>query len=652
MNLRPTLKTRIGQQLAYVCVLLGLVGCADSSSQKLNTSVTQTFESALQARSKSPKRILKELEDFVRNESSSTFRDPNAIASEMENKIHELDSLAIPGSLSEAAEILNKVEGVHRLAIATVQQQQSEGARALWLQWSERLILTRSSLQLYFSESLLNRFESKLDNMQISEALAELPVLKSLLHPVHEARVASIYRSQFAHPNIASALLDLLATSGGPLARLFIFQKFSASPTIDFAEALAKCGLPRTSDLLGNNALAPNGPFTYANEREGFTPKDLFSAIKDFPERWKDMKEYLEALREIPERLQKARAFWLTLHEDIERKLEALPVSQERITELKNAILQSFRSKNKTAQMSYRRDGIEFKEGDIVLVQSGEAGGLWETFTHSGSLLSHMQMVTFDEHGLPYTIEMNFGRILLAPLDLSEDRFVVLRLRHGTEALRERMHASFRELLSKDIRYDFQFDSTNHQSLYCSELAAAVLESSEAGVTPFAVSPASPRAEELLRKSGINSQIFYGQGSYLGSSNFEFVGQRIHADPHDLIRGQMILSAFTEHLANASAVRLSRHQDSPTILGLSTMAQTLDPELKRGLGPQSFLFTVLVLDRLIREVGDDVRNSNLTMAQSNPQKSSRIVTLKNNIANALSASIPEHLSVVFPKKER
>jgi len=160
---------------------------------------------------------------------------------------------------------------------------------------------------------------------------------------------------------------------------------------------------------------------------------------------------------------------------------------------------------------------------------------------------------------------------IVSPLDLNSDRYVVVRLRNMSEDLLRRIHQSFLKLKSMDIEYDFAFDSSDHRDLYCSELAAAVLETSQAEVTPFAFSPKSQRATELLRKTGVRSESFFGQGSYLGSPKFAFVAQRIYADPDLLIKGQMILDAFTGHLTHASEVLLRKHPDAHTIFGLVSL---------------------------------------------------------------------------------
>lgn len=594
---------------------------------------------------------LRGLENFISVRSRNSQANLSDLRADMDRMIHLLDSLAVNDNVGFGGEILQTLSVAHLDSLNVARRQSDEMSKGLWLEWSERLLLTRSGLRHYFSEIQLNFFENRLDNLMFSSALELIPALRAVFHPTHESRLISIFRAHAAQSNVSGAILNLLADSGGPLARLYIYQRFKAKPTLLFAEAMAKAGLPRTSDLIPNNSFLNNGPFYRSNQTESTAFGNVLDSVRDFPERWKDMKAYLETLKDLPERLMKSRRFWVDMHSGIETKLNQLEIPSDKKAQLKKAILQNFRSGIAPEKLTYRRDGLEFREGDIILVQAGETGGLWETFTHSGSLLSHLMMVTFDDLGLPYTIEINFGQVLLAPLDLRAERYVVLRAAHNTEALRKRIHSTFRNLLSHDITYDFQFNSNEHEKLYCSEFAAAVLDKSEAGFMPFAFSPASPRAAELLRKSGIPSVSFYGQGSYLGSEHFEFIGERIFADPQELIRGQMILSEFRKYLSSAYAVRMWHHPDAPTILGLSSMAQTLHPNLKRGLGPQPFLFTVMILDRLTHAISDDVRNSSLTFRPAGSRGISRLVTLKQTISTALETSVPSRLSSVFPNSK-
>jgi hypothetical protein len=594
------------------------------------------------------KKVLRELAEFTSGKSDVSTSDLSQLQNGMDRIVHNLDSLAVQGNLKSGETILRKISESYTVAINTARGHSNEEYKEIWLQWSERLLLTRSSLQHFFSELQLNFFENKLDTQMTSDALAYIPELSGVFHPAHEARLISIYRAHTSQKEVANAILALLAESAGPLARLFIYQRFISSPNLEFAEAMAKSGLPRTTDLIGESSLIHDGPFWQPSLRESAEFGRIMDSVRDFPERWQEMKTYLESLKTIPERLSKARQFWADMHAEIDKKIDQIDAPPERRAQLKTAILQTYRSGMPAEKLSYRRDGIDFREGDIVLIQAGETGGLWETFTHSGSLLSHLMMVTFDEQGLPYSIEVNFGQILLAPLDLKAERFVVLRAKNNSEELRRRFHVAFRKLLSKDVTYDFRFDSTDNSKLYCSELAAAVLEYAEAGILPFPFSPKSQRAAELLRKSGIPSSHFYGQGSYLGSANFEFVGERIYADPAGLIRGQMILSEFKNHIGSSYSVRFWHHPDSPAIFGLSAMAQTLAPELRRGLGPQPFLFTVMVLDRLVRSVDDDVRKASVNFHSGRTRETSRLVHYKGVIADALRQAVPNHLSSVFP----
>jgi hypothetical protein len=648
-KLSGRVSVRNGTVLTAFCFLIVALCACDSQHPPAHKTAGFSTSQAVflhEIRESNPDNILRKLENLVSGWAKNRNQLLVDLEPHLEKFLKELDGLAVSENLDAGFEILKRIAEIHVRSIEVAQQEPSEELKGIWLQWSERLLLSRSALQHFFSESKLNEFERRLDKGLLDDAILLLPGLQGVLHPVHEARIISIYRAYSANSAASTALLGLIADSGGPLARLFLYQRFNAAPSLELAEAIAKAGLPRTSDLLGENTFLGHGPFSPTTEFEA--GNRTLDSIRDFPERWKDMKGYLESLRKIPERLERARNFWLEMHVKMERSLSSLQAENEKIDKLKASILQTFGSKKPAEKLRYVRDGIEFQEGDIVLIQAGETGGLWESFTRSGSLLSHMQMVTFDENGLPYAIEMNYGRILVSPLDLTAERYVVVRLRNSSEVLLKRIHESFLKLKSLDIAYDFNFDSTNHRDLYCSELAAAVLEASESGVIPFAFSPRSQAAAELLKKTGVRSQSFFGQGSYLGSSQFSFVAERIHADPAILIKGQMILDAFSHQLANASQVLLRKHPDSHTIFGLAALAQTLGAELRRGLGPQPFLFSVMVLDRLMHSIDNDVRNSPSYLNRSRNHLQSRITALKQSVSAALAEAIPNHLDSVFP----
>ncbi|MFZ9519283.1 MAG: hypothetical protein ACO3A4_02295 [Silvanigrellaceae bacterium] len=637
--------------LATLFILSGFATACESKNLLQTSAIRHAHNSASlfqYSLEKNPDTVLHRLETFVSGWTTNRADFIADLGLRFDKLILELDGLAVAENVASGANILKKIAESHAQSVELAQQEQSEELKGLWLKWTERLLLTRSALQHFYSETKLNEFERFIDSGKLDEAFALMPELKQLLHPMHEARLVSIYRANSASPVLSAPLLDLIASSGGPLARLFLYQRFNAAPSLELAEAIGRTGLPRTTDLLGENGFLGNGPIFQATERQA--GNKTLDSIRDFPERWKDMKNYLDSLKKIPDRLAKARSFWIEMHARMERSLSGLPLDKEKIDELKKKILQSFGSNAPAEKFRYVRDGIEFQEGDIVLIQLGETGGLWESFTGSGTLLSHMQMVTFDPLGLPYAIEMNYGRIMVSPLDLTADRYVVVRLRNTSDAMLKRIHNSFLKIQSMDLEYDFRFESINHQKLYCSELAAAILEDSETGVTPFAFSPKSERANELLKKTGVRSESFFSQGSYLGSSQFTLVAERIHGDPALLIKGQMLLDAFNAHLSESSGVLLRKHADSHTIYGLAALAQTLEPELRRGLGPQSFLFSVMVLDRLVHSIDNDVRNSPVYLNRSRSHLQSRITVLKDSISAALAQAIPDNLEAVFPKQ--
>ncbi|MEN9826011.1 MAG: hypothetical protein RI953_1756, partial [Pseudomonadota bacterium] len=61
-----------------------------------------------------------------------------------------------------------------------------------------------------------------------------------------------------------------------------------------------------------------------------------------------------------------------------------------------------------------------------------------------------------------------------------------------------------------------------------------------------------------------------------------------------------------------------------------------------------FLFSVMVLDRLMHSIDNDVRNSPSYLNRSRNHLQSRITALKQSVSAALAEAIPNHLDSVFP----
>jgi hypothetical protein len=460
----------------------------------------------------------------------------------------------------------------------------------------------------------------------------------------------SILRRVSKNTKAYAATIELLAISGGSLARLNLYQRFITEPSIELANAIAKAGLPRVSDLVGENAQLSDGIPFVPNTRPAILEGFDTSLFRDFKNQWKELQNYFDHIRKIPSRFTRSREKWREIHEQVESIVGLLSVSDEQKAQLRKDILQTFRSSNSPEELVYKMNGIEFREGDIVLLQTGAIGGLWETFTLSGSMLSHLVMVTFGNDGLPYTVEMNFGRMLVAPLDLHADRFTIVRPRNLSSEDRRNIRAAFESLMNQNVRYDFRFDSRDSNRLYCSELAAAALKRAQLNHKPILFDAASARAGELLRSAGLTDPNFFGQGSYLASPDFEVIAQQIQSDPIALIRGQLLLEAFSKHIATSSSVKLYQHPQAHQLLALSALAQTTDSDMRRALGPQSFLFVVMTLDRLLHAIDSDAYGITHSSEKTNSMGASRITELKTAVEKSLQDTVPKHLSTVFPKR--
>jgi len=589
--------------------LLVLVGCGKvgvDSKNEFNASLSQSdvqqskhHQSAFSERSRSLQ-LQTTLQNITKfSERSAGLADaPTAqLQEEMAELNREIDDMAIEQNLLDAGLILNRVASAQQIALNVAELAQRQENKGVWLAWSEHLLLSRNALQHTFSELRLNQLERAIDSGNIGSALDIFPQLNDLIHPDHERRVVALLRAQPSRSELRTALIRLLGFSKGPLARLNLFQRFINDPSLELANALGEAGLPRASDLIGDSALGEK-PSTTPDEvnrsiaRSALTANNLslirfptststsiasnpaFTALRDFPSKWKELRNYLESLRTIPQQYEKLRDKWHDMHALVQQKILSLDVSDEEKIKLQAKLLQSFGSRMNPETLSYWRSGVEFRDGDILLVQNGTTGGLWETFTQSKSILSHLQMVYFSEDGLPYTLEMNFGQILRAPLELKADRFTVVRLKQNSPENLIKLHHAMTGLGREDIKYDFKFDSRDHSKLYCSELAAATFAKANIAAKPVEFATASARSRDLLEKAGIKSDFYYAQGSYIASNDFSVIGQSIASDPRDLIRDNWFsirfLSTWRMQTVSSSAIiqrpslclgcRLSRRQ--------------------------------------------------------------------------------------------
>lgn len=565
----------------------------------------------------------------------------------MDSTLVELDALAIEENLIYSERILEDIRAAQQTSLMVAAAATESINKGLWIKWSEKLLLTHDALKHFFSEKTLNKFEKAIDSDNLVLANNLQLELKEVIHRDHERRLVAMMRRHEPGSPIFNSILEVLAASGGPLARLQIYQRFISTPNLELANAMAKCGLPRISDLLGANANLSDGiPFVpETGPRTLEIPEWNF--FRNFKNQWQELKVYFDDIRKIPDRYERSRTKWVEIHEQIDSLINKLSIDENQKIALKKEVLQTFRSRSPQSELVYKRAGVEFREGDIVLLQTGSVGGLWETFTQSGSLLSHLLVVSFGDDGLPYGVEMNFGKLLIAPLDLHADRYTIVRPRNLTERDRAAINLSFSEMLKQDIEYDFRFDSNNPKSLYCSELAAAVYNKSKLNLKPTLFQSASGRAQELLGAAGVSESLFYAQGSYLASSNFEVIAQHINSDPRDFIRGQLVLEAFEKYIAESKSVKLYKHPEAHQIIGLSTLAQTVGADLRRALGPQKFLFTVMTLDKLLQAIEAEALGAQ-TQFTGPIASTSRIIDLKNAISESLIDAVPKHLSAVFP----
>jgi hypothetical protein len=615
-----------------------------------NAQPTQLSQKKTSEKSSSALKSLSALELFQEQSFLAPESSIDQLQVKMKQLMSELDDLAVSENLAEADIILTKFSELQKRSFDIAARANNTLHKGLWLRWSEKLLFTLSAIRHFFSELALNQYEKaiELSDDKIFQTSSEQ--LAKLAHPEHERRLVAILRRSSRDTKAYLKTVELLATSGGPLARLNIYQRFLSEPSVELAQAIAKSGLPRVSDLVGENAHLTDGIPFVPNTRPAIIERFNGAVFRDFQNQWKELQNYFNHIRNIPARFERSREKWRDMHEQVESLVGVLSLDDAEKNKLKRDIVQTFRSKRAPEELVYRMQGIEFREGDIVLLQTGAIGGLWETFTRSGSLLSHLLMVTFGEDGLPYTVEMNFGRLLVAPLDLHAERFTIVRPRNLSAADRLKIRTSFESLMRQNVRYDFQFDSRDNNRLYCSELAAAALKRAQLNHQPVTFDAASARASELLRSAGIRDPRFLGQGSYLSSPDFEVVSQHIQTDPIALIRGQLLLEAFSKHVAYSSSVKLHRHPEAHQLMALSALAQSTEPELRRALGPQDFLFVVMTLDRLLHAVDSDAYGMRQTQEINNALRTSRITELKNAVEQSLRDTVPKHLSTVFPKQ--
>lgn len=588
-------------------------------------------------------------QDAVRN---GTHHSEEQLSQKMSELIHQIDSLAVKENTAQVRYILTTLESAQRGAILNAQLVPESSKKGLWLKWNERLFLTRDALRHYFSEVLLNRFERAIDLNQPQDTQSYYLQLKPVLHRDHERRVISILRGLDEKSGSYSHAIELLSHSGGPLSRLYFYQKLITEPSKHFADALAKVGLPRISDLIGKSSQVSDRNFLSPREGQSTTERFVADSIQDFKAQWSEFKRYFEELKQIPVKQQNARVKWSKLHEEIDYTISLVSAEPADKQRLRRELLQTFRSTASPWEHAYRHDGIEFREGDIILLQTGPVGGLWETLTQSGSLLSHLMMVHFGDDGIPMTVEMNYGQLLVAPLDLYSDRYTVIRPTGLTLHDRKAIFRAISELIESNLRYDFKFSLKTADQLYCSELVAAVFEKAGVKRDLQTFEPLSPQAASVFSAAGIQAREFYTQGSYIAGLGFSSHAERLNSDPRDYIRGLLVLDGFSKFLSQATSVKLSRHPEAHQLFALATLAQTVTPGVRRALGPPKFLYTALLLDKLINIIEEDARRAQVREPSSSlPETSSRIVELKRVINRSLEKALPTYLSEIFPQDE-
>lgn len=596
-----------------------------------------------------PLPVIQKLMAFQDSARNGTKYTEEQLQQEMDSFIQELDALAVRKNSTHAREIIASLESAQRGAILNAQLTDTGNIKGIWLKWSERLFLTRDALRHFFSEILLNGFEKSVDLNNFQDSQQFEMQLNNVLHRDHERRLISIIRRLDESSPHYLQVLDLLITSGGPLSRLYLYQKFITQPSVTIATALSKVGMPRISDLIGKSPhLTDRILFGHSRMNEE-TENFLGDKLQDFRGQWTEFKRYFEELKQIPERHQQARVKWTKLHEEISYIVNLITADSSTKEKLRKDLLQTFNSSQSPWEHVYRHDGIEFRQGDIILLQTGPVGGLWETLTQSGSLLSHLMMVHFGKDGLPLTVEMNYGQLLVAPLDLYADRYTVIRPTGLTPSDRMAIYHAIASLVESDLRYDFKFDLKSSDRLYCSELVSAVFK--KAGLTRSlqTFTASSEQAASLFAGAGIRTRDFYTQGSYIGGLGFSAHGERLNADPRDYIRGLLVLDGFSKYVSGADSVKLSRHPEANQLFALATLAQTVTPGVRRALGPPRFLFTALVLDQLINKIEEEARRAQIREPSDlSSLEASRIVELKRVINRSLSKTIPQHLSEIFP----
>jgi hypothetical protein len=572
----------------------------------------------------------------------------NILAPQMNMIVESLDALALDVHLPSAEKIVSALESAHRKGYEAAAAASSPDNKGLWIDWSEKVFLTKSALQKFFSEILVTALEKKLNQNSPKLSSQEIARLSGMLHPEHERRIISQLRLHPLAPEIENTLIQIIAASGGPLARLYIFQRFISQPSLSLAQALAKSKMPRVRDLLKyDSGIMPASP-VLRNPTPDETTPDRMERSSSLEQEWKELRETLKTIEQIPAKYAQANAKWVDLHRQVSERLDTLPADQETLDGLKSEILQSYVQQKPRPELSYKIAGTEFREGDIVLIQSGSTGGLWETLTQSRSLLSHLMMVTFSDDRLPFAIEMNFGHLLISPLDIPADHFTVVRAESLGSSEREALQKAVWKMLGEDISYDFDFDRESGDELYCSELAAEVFKRARLPQQPFPFPISSWQASEILKFAGSTAHSFFVQGSYLASKDFSVVAEKVQSDPFELIRGSLVLEAFRESLVNAREVRLDRHPQAHKFLGLSMLTHTLEPQLRRAIGPQPFVRTAMTLDDLIRNLESDARSSMISLNPHPNTSESPIKLLKNATMKALTRALPSRMRSVFP----
>lgn len=201
-----------------------------------------------------------------------------------------------------------------------------------------------------------------------------------------------------------------------------------------------------------------------------------------------------------------------------------------------------------------QHQGIEVREGDVVIMRNWPAGVFFEQMTTSPVAQSHVGIVMISDDGEPWLLEQGMSSLSVSQLAkrmAGQGDFVILRREGLTDLQRTQLSRVMRQYAA-DMRYiyDYRFNTEDASQNYCVELAYHVYE--RAGLTQqwaFS-SPRNAKVAENLKTLGAGFDKIGGLSLFIATPGFKVVGRFENAIPYARALDSMVSEVMVDLMAN------------------------------------------------------------------------------------------------------